>query len=393
MSRVRLSDTPWFKEIPSFLEPPWTRPTGYGTMKVDHAYATEFLNALRFVTVDESRIGSTELLAKIIKLHRIDRRTYLRGDQRWCQYGFRHKVPTPCPTYCDEDRRLDPWHSCLLMASFSGITGIAIRQLNLRGDGEGDWAQQDTTSYCREWDASIALGATARHLDASALQLDRLMHAELPPMRDIERPTGMCDAYDQDFIWNEPTYGEVEIIDQVTDTTLERSLKTLWVVSKQVEGACSCKGRSCQVRGFLHDYREVYEALESYHTEIVDVASELPFMFDTLKTRAEIDKSIQFAFDTMQPTDEWWSDMKQYGVKHRTTQLNNTRYAAVSKAAEGRYTRSWTNDDGNWEYDPSSLTWYEGRRVHWIIPTHKLRIALATWCVAMRIERDRRESH
>ena len=381
MSRVRLVDDAWPKSLPDIAHI-----QGYQGELI-----TELRDALALVYVQPSQVGSSELERAVTQLfdghHIWDARFGEHG--RWCQYGFRHRIYHLGHCYC----ATDIWHDC--GHHLESVTGMATRILKIQVGGD---AVQ--TSYCREWSVGSALGHLSGYLDEVARQLDRVLHDAIPPMRDPENPVGTCDAYDQDFIWHEPSYAEQQIIDTITDVALEKSLKTLWVLSKQVDGTsakCNCKPKGCKVRKMSHNYRKVYNELERYHTEIIDVSCQMPFMFDALKTRAEIEESIRFTFTMMQPTDAEWSAMEPYGVKrssNQTTQWKNTRYAVVSneRPAHGVYTRQKMWDDGVWGGDPASLTWIEGRKEHLAIPTHKLRIALATWCVAKRVWRELQNS-
>lgn len=124
------------------------------------------------------------------------------------------------------------------------------------------------------------------------------------------------------FLWS---------VDILTTVVLEASMKSLWVLRNP---ACNPKFQ------LGHRFSKIWAELQSDHATIVDHIARLPIWFRCLKPREIIKAQVTCTFDTI-PDDEW----------------NQAHYWFTSNTPETR--RS--------------------------LPHHKFAIALAVFCVAMKI--------
>ena len=216
------------------------------------------------------------------------------GDQRWCEYGFRHD---------NSDLRYS-WGSTITILSLV---------YNLR-------FEERPHSTKSAWDINSALRNLFDHLEGVAELIDRLCH------RASESGGDSSDAQLFTYAW---------AADILANVTLESSLKTLWVV-RYPEGNPKTQ--------LGHNYKQIWEELLHDHANVFEHATSLPIMFRCLALRETVESEINWAFCTM-PEDEWvesnywytsvW-DKDRVGMPYHKFFISLAAYCVAAKAATGR---------------------------------------------------------
>ena len=299
---IRLADTEWFNQLQEVIAQSMVRSHD---LVADNPFA-HFSVAIGSVGVEETHVGSAELLRGIIRLHTIVHRT---GALRWCKYGFLHEVESPSTTHAVKHDR---------------ISTTVLPILN-----QFDFAlhHPDEASNASDRDIGRALHWLAYQIDEAAFLADRALHVE--------------DA-DDDFRVVEHNWlsrgkeAAATTADIHAKMVMNVSLNALWELAEDE-----------RVEESLPDGVEATcRSLKKHSADITDIACEIPFLFDVLKPRSAVQKGIQFVRD--------WSEAVRLEQWERLS-----------------------------EYDANPLV---------VMATNRFRIALAAWCIAVRIWDEKTQS-
>ena len=281
-SEMRLIDHAVFKEIVERYD--------QGTDEASNRVG-RLRDALRHLKVDpvslESQDQLDDLRHGICAVIVVDEHN---EGQRWCEQGFRHKLPG---------------------AQYSWGSTVAI-SAQIHGFDLDD-PVNDTNDA---WNVESSLNGLMMQLEEVATLLDQLSHSS-----DASENHSSDWPYPH-FLWS---------VDILTTVVLEASMKSLWVLRNPGRNPKSQLG---------HRFSNIWAELQSDHATIVDHIAGLPIWFRCLKPREIIKAQVTCTFDTI-PDDEW----------------NQAHYWFTSNTTETR--RS--------------------------LPHHKFAIALATFCVAMKV--------